>query len=321
MKVTLMAVALLALLLTTIPTTGQIQQERDNAAERITPDEEREARELLEEFDRKFAETHDIAPLIKEYFVSDFASRLNRHAETFPLQLVEWKDNAAPPEPDDLLRFYVASTNCLQTLFPLIYAAYQKAEKARGADGEMKDPTPYDVLPPAAIELIKSEPLLREVWDALDEQDEQKADDSSSVSSTGGDKRASDEDGQKENDEKGKIDNAEKLRHITSIIESVAKILREHLKAHPVTFERINKGGGERVNKDEDEESDDGDDGLIFDPAKTKIFESARILSGEFYGYPKGTRLVCANAGALHAEMVRVDGRLRILTVFLLVED
>lgn len=298
--------------------TRALASPREDEDKKITPEEEREARELVEEFNKKFVETHDIAPLIKDYFVSDFASRLNQHADTFPFILLElgdgWKDKAAPPDPGDLLRFYVASTNSLQSLFPLMYDAYKKAEKQRGEEDERKEPKLDEMLPPAAVELIKSDPLLRAAWEEMEKPD----DDDSVISqadatSAKGDKSYSGDEERRKNYEELKIDNSEKLRHLTSVLEGISKILREHLATHPVTFEKADKSEGEESGEKKDEVS--------FDPERVKVFENARILRQEFYGYPEGTRLICADAGALHIEMIRVDGRLRILTVFLLMDD
>ncbi|MFL6230966.1 MAG: hypothetical protein ACJ741_19495, partial [Pyrinomonadaceae bacterium] len=83
------------------------------------------------------------------------------------------------------------------------------------------------------------------------------------------------------------------------------------LAIHPVTFEK----------KAEGEESEESDEEVSFDPEKITISKNADVLKKEFYGYPEGTRLIGANAGALHVEMVRADGRLRILTMYLLIDD
>ncbi|MFL6228215.1 MAG: hypothetical protein ACJ741_05515, partial [Pyrinomonadaceae bacterium] len=193
----------------------------------ITPDEEREARELLEEFNNKFVETNDIAPLIKEYFVPDFASRLGQHAETFPFQLIEWKDESAPPDADDLLRFYVASTNCLHTLIPIYYAASERAKKDRGEDSDEEEPELEEVLPPAAVELIKSDPLLRGIFEDKDGETTPKSDDGAQASLDSATRAENPDDPakgdeQRENEREDKVDNAEKLRRVTSVLEGVS---------------------------------------------------------------------------------------------------
>jgi hypothetical protein len=297
---------------------------------KIAPEEEREARELIEEFNRKFVETHDIDPLIEEYFVPDFSSRLRQNAETFPFIIVDWKDEAAPPDPEDLRRFYVASTNFLHDFFPLYAAAAKKcAEQEDGEDGGDEsakgdagcngdyDPEPKKFLPPAAVEIIEADPLLRGMWlgsDASDAAPDGAAAVQATPQSAGG---ASGECAggcaASAEHKAGLVENAAELRHVTKLFDDLGKTLRAHLAAHPVSFEK------EAADEDEDEESKEAEF-RRFDPKRVSVSRQARVLSKEFYGYPEGTRLVCAGVGALHAELVRVDGRLRILTIYSLTE-
>ncbi|HEX8161535.1 MAG TPA: hypothetical protein VF538_06660 [Pyrinomonadaceae bacterium] len=295
----------------------------------ITAEEEREARALLEEFNGKFVETNDIGPLIKDYFVPDFSSRLSGGEQTFPLELIGWKDEAAPPDPEDLRRFYVAATNLLQVVFPLYAAAAKKCAEDEdredaheaGAAGEGEcddghDPKWRKFLPPAAVEIVESDPLLREMWLGSDEADAA-SNDAGAQPTPQVDASAPSEcaEGCAESaDTEGRlVENAAELRHLAELFEALGKILREHLTAHPVEFGK--------AAEDEDSESKEAEF-RKFDPKSVSISHDPRVLKREFYGYPEGTRLVCAGVGALHAELVRVDdGRLRILTIYLLTED
>jgi hypothetical protein len=333
---------LLIIVLTLSGATRALASPRDDEDTKITPEEEREARELVEEFNKKFVETHDIAPLVKEYFVPDFSSRLQQHAETFPFQFIKWKDDATPPDPEDLLRFYVASTNFLHVLFPIYGAAVKKCAEEKDDDDagdrdrddecdDDHDPKLEKVLPPSAIEIIKSEPSLRD-WLGSQESDTRKDEAGNKTDDSGAQQSAQPvedaankgeanlpaqecRDGcAKADDGSQPIENVEQLHHGTSLYEALSKILREHLAAHPVTFEKKGEAGDEPA-------SEENDDVGRFDPGKITIFKNARVLEEEFYGYPEGTRIVCANVGMLHAELVRVDGRLRILTIYLLIED
>jgi hypothetical protein len=47
---------------------------RSESESKLTPAEEQEARELAAQFVRRFRETDDIAPLVDEMFVNDFAA-------------------------------------------------------------------------------------------------------------------------------------------------------------------------------------------------------------------------------------------------------
>jgi hypothetical protein len=43
----------------------------------------------------------------------------------------------------------------------------------------------------------------------------------------------------------------------------------------------------------------------------------AWMLTEEFYGYPKGTRIICLNVLVYHMDLVRVDGKLKVLALYL----
>jgi hypothetical protein len=318
---------LLAVLLALSGATRALAAPRDEDLS-LAPEEEREARELLEEFNGKFVSTNDIGPLIKDYFAPDFSSRLHQKAETYPFIFIDWKNEAAPPDPEDLRRFYVASTNFLHAFFPLHAAAAKRCaeeeEKAdegeSGAKGDglcddYYDPKMEKFLPPAAVGIMKTDPLLREVWLRSDKSDAASdGSDSQATPQAAGGASVECADGCAASGGRGEhlVENAAELRHLTEVFDDVSKVLREHLAAYPVSFEK--------ESADEDGESKD-DEFRNFDPRNIDILRDARVLDKEFYGYPEGTRLVCANIGALHAELVRVDGRLRILTVYVLIED
>jgi hypothetical protein len=305
---------------------------RDDERNKITPEEEREARELLEDFNQKFVGTNDIAPLIKDYFVPDFSSRLRQNAETFPFTIIDWKDEATPPDSEDLRRFYVATTNLLHDLFPLYAAAAKKCaeeeDKEDGEEGNAKgdgecddsyDPKLEKILPPVAVEIVKTDPLLREMWFESDEADT--ASNGTGALATpqaGGSAQGecADNCAASGGHEDRMVKNATELRHITKVFAELGKVLREHLAAHPVSFEK------EVAEEDEDEDKESKEaEFRRFDPKRVSVSRQARVLSKEFYGYPEGTRLICADVGGLHAELVRADGKLRILTVYLLMED
>jgi hypothetical protein len=42
-----------------------------------------------------------------------------------------------------------------------------------------------------------------------------------------------------------------------------------------------------------------------------------KILSTDFYGYPKGTRLICVDMLIFHMDLVRVERKLKVLTLYL----
>lgn len=316
--------ALLVVLLASSGSTLALASPRDEDLS-LTPEEKREARELLEEFNQKFVETNDIDPLIKDYFVPDFSSRLRQNAGTIPFSLIDWKDEAAPPDPEDLRRFYVATTNFLHDFFPLYAAAAKKCAEQEEKDdagkgtakggGECDDyyePRVEKFLPPAAVEIMKTDPLMREMGFNLGEPDTASNDAGVQATPQAADGECVEGCAASGKHEDRLVENTAELHHLTKLFDDLSRMLREHLAAHPVSFE---KGAA-----DEDDESKTAEFQRL-NPEEIRIFSNARVLDKEFYGYPEGTRLVCANVGALHAELVRVDGRLRILTVYLLMED
>ena len=296
----------------------------------LTPEEEREATELVEEFNRKFVETGDIGPLIKDYFVPDFEARLGPSAETFPFFLVDWKgwkDKDAPPDAEDMRRLYSASTNFLHAYFPLYAAAATRCAEAEDEEGDDRarpeecdedyDPKPAHLLPPAAVEILRGDALLREAW--LDEAAPDTPTDESAAGATPPAPASAGGEGSEVQSAPGKDDealvrDAAELRRITKLLDEAGRALRKHLAAHPVSF-------GKKEDGEEDDESKEGQFHK-YDPKNVSVNGHARVLAKEFYGYPEGTRLVCANVGGLHVEMVRADdGRLRILSVYLLTDD
>ena len=210
-------------------------------------------------------------------------------------------------------------------------AALKKGEE-RDEKCDDDDPRLEKVLPPAALEIMKAAPQLGE-WLGADDEADARANAAAARTGDPDTREAAPvaevaPPGETESlpggecaegcaapggDENRKVRNGKELRRLTSIFETLNQTLRAHLKAHPITFE---------ITTAADDGELEGDEFFAnFDPERIKIFDQPRVIDKEFYGYPKGTRLVCANAGALHIEMVRVDGRLRILTVHLLIDD
>jgi hypothetical protein len=59
---------------------------RATAAEELTEDEAREARELAKQFEERISETGDVGPLVSDLFVADFAERLRHEREQTPMK-------------------------------------------------------------------------------------------------------------------------------------------------------------------------------------------------------------------------------------------
>lgn len=94
------------------------------------------------------------------------------------------------------------------------------------------------------------------------------------------------------------IKSPEQMRAFTESVERAVRIIREHLANHP--------------NRDRIRETL-----LGAETGRDSVRPRLTTFDREYYGFPAGTRLVCANALMFHLDMVRVGGRLRIVTAYL----
>lgn len=251
---------------------------------KLTPEEEREARDIAALFTKRWRETEDIGPLIDEFFVPDFADRL-RH-EPQMLYFAELKPELLVPENrDDLRRHYVAMLNFVR----LILRLNEVYETTRLPEQEDDGPELYTVLPAEIWNVLKSNPALNALL--AEEMGERARGQSGGV----------DEDSDKIEEAKT-IKTIEELRSMNATLERAILLLRAHLKTLPTTLpteERISSG----------EDSRPADAG----PRLTVIGE-------EFYGYPAGTRLVSFYVLLFRVDLVRVGPRLKVLSVYLHVD-
>jgi hypothetical protein len=93
----------MSLMTTCAARTSLSQDETPGTAqeEKLTPEEEREARALAGEFIRRLDETGDVTPLLSELYINDFAERLREDdgvEELFPLAVR--REVAAQATPD-----------------------------------------------------------------------------------------------------------------------------------------------------------------------------------------------------------------------------
>lgn len=285
-------IALLLMLTLTLTALGSPRKEAEEAAaardEKITPDEEREARELAALFVERWQETEDINPLIGEFFVQDFTDRL--HYQPQILYFGELKNEQLLLEnPDDLRRHYVAMTNFLYLLFRLeeIYAPLLKSEEGQ-AEMDVRQ-----MLPASVLNVFRSNPIMNAL---MSEEDGNQAEGQTEGSTQRADSEA----------DARLIKNIEELRSLTSTLEQANALLRAHLKTLPHTLS-INET---MANRQDDTQSSDNEND---DPLNPRIY----LLSEDFYGYPKGTRLICLNVMLFHVDLVRVEGRLKVLSVYL----
>jgi hypothetical protein len=141
------------LALAALPALAPARQGRP--AEEVTPEEEREARDLARQFVKRLREHNDIAPLVEDLFVRDFPSRLRREREQVPMLFVA-PEAAARATDDELKRFYVAEFN-----FFSLTLAYLMTRPEAGEDDEEEDSdSPENWYPPEVIQVLREDPII-----------------------------------------------------------------------------------------------------------------------------------------------------------------
>jgi hypothetical protein len=263
--------------------------------EKITPDEEREARELVARFFKRWQETDDIGPLIDEFFVADFADRLRHEPEMLFLGELKPELLLTTDSRDDLLRYYVAMTNLLR----LITRLYAISAPINMSDGERGELDLKEMLPASIWELFKGNPITNAI---INEELGEKAE---------GRTENPDASAAKEADAKS-IKTIEQLRDLTATLEQANILLRDHLKTLPLPLPASEVSTGEiSRSRQSDTDSTAAESN---DPLTPRI----HIPGEDFYGYPADTRLICFNVLPFDIDLVRDgDNRLKVLSVYL----
>jgi hypothetical protein len=255
--------------------------------EKLTPDEEREARELVTRLNKRWRETEDIAPLIDEFFVNDFADRLHHQPEM--LFFLELKPEllATNDSREDLRRHYVAMTNLLY----LVCRLYEVSGFINMSEEEREEFDFKKMLPASLWDLFKSNPTTNAL---INEEQGEKAD---------GRTENPDRSAETQADAKS-IQTIEQLRGVTVTLEQANVILRDHLKTLPLALPA----------SDINSQQSDSSTAENNDPLMPRV----HILDSDFYGYPAGTRLICLNSLPFHIDLVRDSGQhLKVLSVYL----
>ena len=254
--------------------------------DKITAQEEREARSLVAELTRRWQETEDIGPLIDEFYVGDFAERL-RHEPQLLFFAELRKEQLTPETSDDLRRHYVAMTNFLHLILR-IYAVYEAVRTPR--DDEHLDLK--HILPANIWNVFESNPTLKAL---MEEETGSETDDRQA--------NLSGQEAESQATEK-RIKTIEQLRILTTALEQSLVLLRDHVKTLPSTLpvSEIIRNKQSDAGRSAEEQND-------------PLMPRSYALSEEFYGYPAGTRLICVDLLPLHIDLVRVGQRLKILSI------
>jgi len=257
----------------------------DRGEEKLTSEEEQEARSVAASFIKRWQETEDIGPLISEFFVADFAERLGAEPEV--LYFAELKPDLLVSENrDDLLKYYVAMTNSVRLIFRICQVHEATGQEEEGRDG----PEWYEIIPAGVWNVLRSNPIMAEVLsEDMGERD----------SATGEQDAA-------RREEAKTIKSIEELRSLTATLEQASLLLRDHLKTLPSTFPA-------REMKSEHEGQADANRAETGDPLNPRL----TILGGDFFNYPAGTRLVYFHLLMFRVDLVRVGQHLKVLSVYI----
>lgn len=299
------------------------QEETPNQAkeETLTPDEEREARALADDFIERLEKSEDVTPLVKELFVEDFTERLRSRMDSlFPLAATP--ELAAQLSSDDILRAYAASINCIYVIIIHYTDLLRRRANERAKRGEPKNSEAERVLsieeliPPKLINLIESDPALATLLSQeMKKENEKREKETADIEPA----PVPDADRYEDSEEATSIENiipfknAEQLCHYILLAEQGVALLREHINSFP-NDERppVRESWRKLMNESSDDDADDDEDSI-----KPRL----DILTDEFMGYSPGTRLICANVMMFHIIMVRTsDGRLKVLDFHMLMD-
>ena len=289
----------------------------------LTPDEEREARELAEDFIKRLEESEDVTPLLREFYVSDFAERLrDRMEEVFPLAAKP--EVAALMSSEEILRAYAASINCIY-LASVHYTeilrrrASERAERGEPKDSDAEnDLTIEELIPPKLIKLIQSDPALAAMLaEELNKENEKRA--SQQETSVTEHSPLPESERYQDPQESASLEDIipfksiEQMRHYTSLAEQGVALLREHINSFPKEQRpSVRESWYKLINRSTNEGADEN---------KYIINPRLNTLTDEYMGYSAGTRLIRADVLMFHIDMVRAtDGRLKVLNVYMMMD-
>lgn len=267
---------------------------RQDETEKITPEEESEAIEIGERFARRLHEASNLAPLMAEMFVSDYAERLQQQAVTHSITLLG-RRTAQQASRDEIKRYYLALNNGI-FLGGLLCMSYEFSQPKEDDEDE-GDSNLADLLSPELLRLFESDPILAALLEEERRQDAPSVEEAKESQSPTVQPNAEAE------EEEGIIQSVEQLRSFTITLEQAVLLMRKQLATlptRPALWERHEKGANEAINMEKERE--------WMDPRLANRRD-------DFYGYPRETRVICLNVLTYHMDLVKVDDRLKILAL------
>lgn len=299
--------AFLLIFVMTVAGVGGIPAMRDDtpvetSETKLTPDEELEARSLAEQFARRIEDSDDLVSIVEDLYVKDFAERLGREPADRFLVPVD-SELAAQVKGNELSRYHVAVLKfgyLYMMLYGVWHYTHRPSANIKQEDSE-KEPQLAEIFPPRVLALFKDDPAFAEL---LLEESKKSKDVENPAEANGGSEEqpVNDDSKKKAEDNDVTIKSMERLRGLVATLEQAVAIMREHLRSLPVpqTLQHMIDSVRER-----DEENN-------LAPRNLR----ATTLAGDHLGAPKGTRLICGNVLTFHVDMIRADGQLKILNVY-----
>lgn len=263
---------------------------------RLTADEELEARSIAEQFIKRFEESDNLLSIVNDLYVKDFDDRLRRNpADRFIVPVAS--DLAERIKGDELSRYHITSLKFTHLYMLLLSAAwYQSARHLKGdanPEKEEREFEPDEILPPRLIALLKDDPAFAELFFEDSKKDDAAPEEQAVIV----------DDSKKRDDDRDlTIKTIERLRDFISKLEQSVVIMREHLRTLPVpqTWQSVL-------------------DLMVAHGQETKSVQAsahATTLARADFGCPEGTRLINFKVMPFRMELIRVDGQLKILSVY-----
>lgn len=276
------------------------QEESDELQARpLTPEEDKEARQLVQAIEEGLQTNGDFAQLINKYFLSDFATRLKAEGANSFLFLTIEDSLTERLNSEQVLRSYTAQMTFLTLMFRHELNKRVSRHLAGKAD-DNNDESLANMFPSNVKEVFMANPTYAKMFEDERRQEEQ--------GQVEGDSTPVSEASSKEDI---KIETVEQLYSHLETVEQANAEFRLHLK----TNSKMSWADGQKLlrqNRDDENESDASQDTDSFELRVTKVERD------NFYGYPKGTRIICTEVLAFHMDLIEADGHLQVLAIYLI---
>ncbi len=296
------------------------QQQPAETNEQLSAPEELETRALAADFIARFEDTTDISPLIKHMYTVDFTRRLRsveNGAIGYPFATLDGSVIKGASD-EELVRFYAETINFVYLAARHYSAALWLKKQSGDEEGfERGDLTIAEALPADAVNVLRTNQILKEFFrDERSSVQENKDDGPNSSMDASKDGAARSDDSNQSNssssgaspnsgtdetsDDKNVIKTRGELRSYVSTLEQANSLLRKTAKSL-LTMKTLMEVM-ERQHSEEEKDS---------------LSPRVHLLAARWFDYPAGQRLICVDALLFHMDLVAVDGRLQIATLYL----